>query len=147
MNNIPNTKDLTKEAPRSPYETLGGFAILPRTIDKCRAVIAGTPGEYHFNCPLDQALFSFKGTDAEAFKAYVAEGHTDEEIAEFVKTTGNEKSEEEIAEWSSAFRSDFSYTTNDKAEWFKGECARLGLDAEKTTLFDMLEEDDKVSFA
>lgn len=29
------SKDLTKEAPRSPYELINGFAILARTIDKC----------------------------------------------------------------------------------------------------------------
>ncbi len=39
-----NTKDLTKEAPRSPYERINGFAILARTIDKCRAVLSNVNG-------------------------------------------------------------------------------------------------------
>lgn len=147
MNNIPNTKDLTKEAPRSPYEHLAGYAILPRTIDKCRAVIAHTEGEYHFNCPVDQMLFVFKGIDAEEFKSFVFAGHSDEEIAEWFDENGIVKNPEEITEWTTSFKSDYSYTTNDKSEWFKGECVRLGLDPESTTLFDMLEEDDKVSFA
>jgi 2-succinyl-5-enolpyruvyl-6-hydroxy-3-cyclohexene-1-carboxylate synthase len=144
MNNTTQPKDLSKEAPRSPYEQMGGFAIIARTIDKCRAVIAGTPGEYHFNCPLDKMLFGFKEIDAEEFKAYVTEGHTDEEITEWVKTHGAEKTEDEVKAWSESFRSDFSYSTN---EWFIGECQRLGLDPEKTTLFDMLEVDDTTSFA
>jgi len=42
-------KDLTKEYPRSPRETLAGYLIAARTLDKCRAVLAGTAGEYHFN--------------------------------------------------------------------------------------------------
>lgn len=147
MNTIPNTKDLTKEAPRSPYDHLAGYAILPRTIDKCRAVIANTQGEYHFNCPVDQMLFSFKGIDADEFKSFVSSGHSDDEIAEWFDENGIVKNPEEITEWTTSFKSDFSYSTNDKSEWFKGECARLGLDPESTTLFDMLEEDDKVSFA
>lgn len=142
-----NTKDLTKEAPRSAYEKINGFAILARTIDKCRAVIAGTPGEYHFNCPLDKALFTFKGIDADKFKEFVATGASDEEIGKWVAENGTSKTEEEINAWSDAFRSDFSYSTDPaKKDWFNGECVRLGLDPATTTLFDYLEADDKVSF-
>jgi len=137
-------KDLTKEPPRSPYETIGGLAIIARTIDKCRASLAGTIGEFHFDCPVDNMLFSFKGIKGDDFKAYVAEGHTDEEIAEWVKGQGIPRSDEEIAAWSESFHSDYSYTTNpEKKDWFIGECERLGLDPQKTTLFDMLVEDDK----
>ncbi len=56
-------KDLTKEAPRSPRIRVGGYAILGRTIDKCRALVAGNIGEYHFDCPLDNMLFGFKGVN------------------------------------------------------------------------------------
>ncbi len=143
-----NTKDLTKEAPRSPYEKVGGFAILGRTIDKCRASLAGTIGEYHFNCPVDNMLFGFKGIDAEAFKTLVATGASDEEITTWVKSEGLPKTDEEIETWSDSYRSDYSYTTDtNKKDWFIGECQRLGLDPEKTTLFDMLEVDDKVSYS
>jgi Domain of unknown function (DUF5069) len=38
-------KDLSKEAPRSPRIRVGGYAILGRTIDKCRALVAGNIGE------------------------------------------------------------------------------------------------------
>lgn len=143
-----DSKDLAIEAPRSPYETLNGFAILPRTIDKCRAFLAGTAGEYHFDCPVDNMLFGFKGIDAEEFKGFVATGATDEEIGQWVLEHGESKTPEEIKEWSDHFRGDFSYSTNpDKKEWFRGECERLALDPETTTLFDMLEVDDRVSFA
>ncbi len=141
------SKDLTKMAPRSPYETINGFAILARTIDKCRAVIAETSGEYHFNCPLDKALFGFKGIDADEFKMYVESGASDEEIGVWVFEHGTPKTVEEVKVWSEAFRTDFSYTTNpEKSTWFKGECARLSLDPETTTLFDYLEVDDRESF-
>src|SRR5713101_1731921 len=62
-------KDLTKEAPRSPRIRVGGYAILGRTIDKCRALVAGNIGEYHFDCPLDNMLFGFKGVKGDDFKA------------------------------------------------------------------------------
>ena len=41
-------KDLTKEYPRSPRETLGGYVILARCIDKCRAFLLGQNGEYNY---------------------------------------------------------------------------------------------------
>ncbi len=142
------SKNLSIEAPRSPYEKINGFAILARTIDKCQAFIAGTPGEYHFNCPLDQALFSFKGINHEEFKAFVETGATDEEIGMWVFEHGTPKTTEEIAAWSDAFRTDFSYSTDPaKKDWFTGECVRLNLDPATTTLFDYLEVDDKISFA
>ncbi len=146
MTNI-NAKDLTKMAPRSAYEQLGGFAILARTIDKCRVSISETIGEYHFNCPVDKMLFSFKGINAEDFRTLVAGGASDDEIVEWVKSAGTPKTDEEIVEWSKSHRSDFSYSTNpDKKDWFIGECNRLGLNPETVTLFDMLDEDDKVSY-
>jgi len=54
-------KDLTKEAPRSPKTRVGDYVILGRTLDKCRALLAGNIGEYHFDCPLDNMLFGWKG--------------------------------------------------------------------------------------
>ena len=142
-----NAKDLTKEAPRSPYEKVGGFAILGRTIDKCRAFLAGTIGDYHFNCPVDQMLFSFKGLDAEEFKKCVEVSATDDDIVAWVKQNGTPKTDEEIETWSNSFKSDYSYSTNpEKKDWFLGECARLSLDPEKTTLFDYLEADDQITF-
>ena len=146
MNNI-NTKDLTKVAPRSPYEKIGGFAIIARTIDKCRATIAGTNGEYHFDCPVDNLLFSFKGIKGADFKAYVAEGRSDEDVAQWVRDNGMPKTDEEIKVWSDAFKNDFSYSTDpQKKDWFAGECKKLNLDPMKTTLFDYLEVDDKATF-
>ena len=53
MNKEVKGKDLTKEAPRSPRVRIGGYAILARTYDKCRALLWGNIGEYHFDCPLD----------------------------------------------------------------------------------------------
>lgn len=146
--NYKTGKDLTQEAPRSGYERIGGFAVIARTIDKCRAKLWGNIGDYHFDCPLDNTLFGFKGIKGDDFKAFVEEGHSDEEIAQWVKENGTPKTDEEIATWSDSFKSDFSYSVNpEKKDWFHGECARLGLDPMTTTLLDMLDVDDKVTFA
>src|SRR3989344_1167890 len=118
MANIP-AKNLTKCAPRSPRERLGGFAILPRCIDKCRATLAGTNGEYKFDCGLDNRLFKFKGIVGADLKDYIGQGHTDEEITDWVKSRGTPKTDDEIAAWSEAFKTDYSYSTNpEKKVWF-----------------------------
>ena len=141
-------KNLLQEPPRSPRTRIAGFAILARAIDKCRAVLAGTKGEYKFNCELDKMLFEFKGISGEDFKKFVAEGHTDEEIAAWVKKSGTPKTDAEVTAWSDA-REHFSYHTDpdpENREWFDGECIRLHLNPETTALFDYLEADDKTSF-
>ena len=139
------TKDLTKEAPRSPHERLGGFVILARTIDKCRAAIAGTVGEYHFDCPLDNTLFSFKGIKGADFKKCVETGATDAEIIEWVKKSGVAKTDAEIAEWSKKCEAENYSSKPEKKAWLEGENKRLGLDKD-TTLFDFLDADDAACF-
>jgi hypothetical protein len=141
--------DLTKEAPRSPYAKINGYGILARTIDKGRATIAGTKGEYHFDCPLDNLLFSFTGIKAADMKKHLEEGKSDEEIGAWVKKASTiPHTDEEIKAWNESFHHDFSYSTDpQKSGWFKGECERLGLDADKTTLFTMLDADDKASYS
>jgi hypothetical protein len=63
-----HTPDLTKQPPRSPRVRLGGYAILPRCLDKGRAEIAGKNGDYHYACPLDQQFLTFAGIDPKALK-------------------------------------------------------------------------------
>ena len=84
-------KDLTKEAPRSPRIRVGGYAILGRTIDKCRALVAGNIGEYHFDCPLDNMLFGFKGVKGEDFKAQIEQGAGDQKMIDWLNQSGEKK--------------------------------------------------------
>src|SRR5947199_9964822 len=92
-------KDLTKEAPRSPRMRVGGYAILGRTIDKCRALVAGNIGENHFDCPLDNMLLGFKSVKGDDFKAQIEQGASDQEIVEWLNEAGEEKTPEEIEHW------------------------------------------------
>jgi len=139
------SKDLTKEPPRSPHEKVGGFMILGRTIDKCRALLFGTIGEYHFDCPLDNQLFGSMDIKGDDFKAFVAEGHSDDEIAAWVEKEGQTKTAAEISEWNDMVSSNNYADSPEKKAWLEGENKRLGLDNE-ATLFDMLDADDKASY-
>ncbi len=120
-------KNLTKEAPRSPRNRLGHYAVLARMIDKGRADIAGTVGEYHYACPIDQMLFGFKGVTAEEVKKLLASGATDEQVVAWFNTHGTPKTVEEIQAWSTGVEGYRPYDNPEKKDWFVGECTRLGL--------------------
>jgi len=139
-------RDLTKQAPRSPFTKLGGYSILPRAIDKCRAHLLVKNGEYNFDCPMDNSLFSFKNIKGKDFQEYAATGASDEELLQWFNDHGDKKSEKEIKEWSHKVDNQYYAKIPEKAGWFNGECKRLGLDPEKTTLFQYLDVDDNVSF-
>ena len=97
-------KDLTKEFPRSPREMLAGCVIAARAVDKCRAVLAGTAGEYHSGCPVDAIFLDFAGIPYEKFKEFVATGATDAEIAAWIQKTMKPKSRIEIIRWNNDLR-------------------------------------------
>src|SRR2546430_10554074 len=139
-------KDLTKEPPRSPKTRVGSYAILGRTIDKCRALLWGNIGEYHFDCPLDNMLFGFKGIKGDDFKAFVETGASDDEIAKWVDRNGTPKSEEEKRAWAEEVVKENPYYNPEKRDWYVEQLQPLGLDPKTTPLFDWLETDDKVSY-
>ena len=139
-------KDLTKQAPRSPKTRLGGYIILARMIDKGRASLAGTAGEYHFACPLDQALLGFKEVKADDVKNLLASGATDEQIVAWLEENGAKKTAAEIDAWSSGTEAWSLYKDPEKGAFFSDECAKLGLDPAKSTTFDWLDADDAATF-
>ena len=142
-----NGKDLTGEAPRSPRIRVGGYAILGRTIDKCRALVAGNIGKYHFDCPLDNMLFGFKGVKGDDFKAQIEQGASDAEMVEWLNQSGEKKTSTEIKRWAEQVEASSLYNRPEKREFFSDAVKKLGLDPTKTTTFDWLEIDDKVSHA
>ncbi|MBV8282384.1 MAG: DUF5069 domain-containing protein [Candidatus Eremiobacteraeota bacterium] len=72
--------DLTKQFPRSPRQRIGGISMFPRTIDKARAQMAGTLGEYIYDCNMDKKLFETLGCTAEQFLDAVKVSSTDQEV-------------------------------------------------------------------
>ncbi len=147
MNKKVTGKDLTREAPRSPRIRVGGYAVLGRTIDKCRALVAGNIGEYHFDCPLDNTLFGFKGVKGDDFKAQIEQGASDQEMVEWLNQSGEKKTPEEIKRWCEKVEVDSLYNDPEKRDFFSEEAKKLGLDPAKTTTFEWLELDDKVCHA
>src|ERR1700733_8984887 len=93
-------RDLTKQPPHSPRARLAGFVIASRTVDKCRATLAGTPGEYHYDCPLDNMLFTFKGITGDQFKAVVKTAKTYDEVGVWLQANGAVRTPGEIKAWS-----------------------------------------------
>ena len=91
--------NLTQHPPRSPRVRLGGYAHLARLLDKARAVLAGTGGEYHYNCSLDRRFFDFTGIDHEEMFAVIKTGLTDSQILVWVNEKAR-KSPSEVAVWS-----------------------------------------------
>lgn len=139
-------KDLSKEPARSPRLRVGGYAILARMADKGRATLNGTAGEYHFDCPVDNMLFGFKGVTGAAVKPVLESGASDEQIAAWLNTHGTPRTTAEVKAWSDSVESQRPYDNPERREWFAGECIKLGLAPESTTLFDFLEADDRASF-
>jgi hypothetical protein len=100
------TRDLRdgKEYPRSPRETLGGYVLAARALDKCRAVLAGRQGEYHSKCPLDQRWLKFAEIDYDAFKSFVATGASDEEVAAWIGKHAGKHSRADVIAWNNKER-------------------------------------------
>ena len=139
-------KNLTQEAPSSPRVRVGGYALLARMADKGRASLNGNTGEYHFDCPLDNYLFGFKGVKGADVKDLLAAGASNEDVAKWLDTHGTPKTAAEITAWSDSVEAANPYEMPDKKEWFAGECAKVGLDPKTTTLFTFLETDDRLTF-
>jgi hypothetical protein len=146
MSNTETPTDLTRQPPRSPRKRLSDYALMARMIDKGRADLQGKVGEYHFACPLDQMLFDFKGVKAEEVKKLLGSGATDEQVVTWFSSHGTTKTPEEIKIWSEGVEGYRPYDDPEKKDWFAGECAKIGLKSETSTLVEYLEGDDVASF-
>jgi hypothetical protein len=139
-------RDLTKQAPHSPRDRTGGFVIANRAVDKCRASLAGTLGEYHYDCPLDNMLFSFKGITGEQFKTAVQASKNYEDVGAWLQTNGIIKTPSEVKAWSDEMEAGSPMKNPEKRAYFMEECTRLGLNPEMNTTFNWLEADDRETF-
>lgn len=101
MSNISDhAPNLTQRPPRSPRVRLGGYILFARIVDKGRADIAGTAGEYKYNNPMDHHFFRFAGVTAEALRAELEKGKGDGEIVKWLEeNTTTKRSPWEIEQW------------------------------------------------
>ena len=93
-------RDLRKTPPRSPRETLGGFVIAARMLDKARADLLGIHGEYNFYpCGLGAYFWKFTGLDAQQFKEFVATGASDGEMDKWIREHAKVKEKLAVIRW------------------------------------------------
>ena len=138
---IINKMDLTNSFPRSPYDMNAGMVMLPRTTDKAIASNEGTLGEYHYNCPMDQKLSDFLGTDEKVFADMVKEFNGDDkEIAEWIETEF-QKTQEEKEEFNNKMRHDVPEDEESK-KWLEEQKKSLGKE-DSFTFFDNIDADEK----
>jgi len=145
---MPNpAPDLTKQPPRSPRVRLGGFVILPRMLDKGRALIAGKAGEYKYACPLDQQFLQFAGLDPEALRLQLAAGQGDGEILDWVLAHSSTKpTPAHIAAWS-ALQEQRAPADPGSRGFFNDVHRKIAPQrTDLSTWFDLLDLDDYVSF-
>ena len=140
-----HTPDLTKFPPRSPRVRLGGYAILPRCLDKGRAALAGKNGEYHYACPLDQRFLEFTGIDPEALKKELTKSDT-EVLAWIEKHAKHKRTAPEIIAWSN-WQENRGPDNPEGREYFNGIHKTVApARTDITTWFDVLDADDFASF-
>ena len=95
--------DLSTNYPTSVKTKMHGVVQLARTIDKGKAAAAGTLGEYHYNCPMDQAVFAFLGIDHEALLDRIKSAKNDGDIEAYVAPYIAKKSATELDAWNAAW--------------------------------------------
>lgn len=134
--------DLTKSYPRSVHDKLFGLVQINRAIDKGKALAHGNIGEYHYNCPMDQAVFQFLGIDHEALLNVIKNAKTDAEIEAYVKSFTDKKSSEEIERWNHEWVS--HAPQGESLEYFTQLRTSIAPDrTDVTTWADLLDLDEK----
>ena len=139
--------DLTQAPPRSPRVRLGGFAHLPRLIDKARATLAGANGEYNFNCAMDAHFWAFTGIQPEQFLSEVKTGKCDYDLLTYVMANSQPKRVmSEIVAWSAWFEQRPPSATEGRA-YFNQVHQSIGPRREDvSTWMELLDLEDFVSF-
>lgn len=119
--------DLTRPGnyPRSGRETLGGALFLPRSIDKMRAYIGGTVGEYLATSGFSLRVYALFGVTVEQFREAVASNSTDEDVLQWLHEHGQRPTEQELEAHNTWFR---NATPQDEVAWqrFRDFLAAIG---------------------
>ena len=110
--------DLTKGFPRSPRAMLGGYVLAARAVDKGRAELAGTAGEYHFDCPLDNMFLGFAGLKGPDLRDFLATGADDEAVSKWIEKHAKKRPRIEIIKWNNDWRYKRISETPDKLQEF-----------------------------
>ena len=91
--------DLRSRFPHSMRSKMEGYVHLARMIDKCRAVLVGTEGEYIYPCPMDERLMEFAGITADQFTAAVKANPSDKAVATWFTRKAKAHPQAELEAW------------------------------------------------
>ena len=91
--------DLRKDFPRSMRVKMADYVHLARMIDKCRAVLAGTEGEYIYPCPMDDRLMEFVGITADQFTTAIKANPSDDAVAKWFTQAAKAHPPAELDAW------------------------------------------------
>lgn len=134
--------DLTQEYPRSVHEKLHGVVQLARAIDKGKATANGNVGEYHYDCPMDKAVFSFLGIDAAKLLDVIKNAKSDAEIEAYLAPFVSVKSAGEIEAWNHQWVT--TAPTGDSLKYFLDLRSQIAPDRTDVTAWaDLLDLDEK----
>jgi hypothetical protein len=136
--------DLTKNYPRSVHDKLAGVVMLARTTDKAKAKAAGTTGEYNYDCPMDNGLFRFLGTDGATFLEVVKKSKSDADIEAHARELLAKKSPDEVERFNREFVTHAPEPGSEGEEYFlelRNSVAPQRTDV--TTWADLLDLDEK----
>jgi hypothetical protein len=100
--------DLTNDFPRSPRETLMGIPMLPRTIDKARALLSATLGEYVFGekSSFDMSVLGFLGLSPGQFLEGVRESADDAAMTRWLSAHAHTFTADEAKKFAQVFLND-----------------------------------------
>jgi hypothetical protein len=141
--------DLTQRPPRSARTKLGGYVILPRMLDKGRAIGIGKNGEFHYDCPMDQHLLKFIDISAADLLEEIKKGSGDGEILVWIGENQKSKRQPwEIEQWSAYFEKRGPDSDQETASFFTNRLVEFGGATREDikTWFDLLDLDDYVTF-
>jgi hypothetical protein len=96
--------NLKKVFPHSPHAMLGGYILAKRAVDKCRAGLAGTLGEYHDDCPLDNIFLGFAGIKFADLRKFVATGADDAAVGKWIEKHAEKRPRIKIIKWNNDLR-------------------------------------------
>ncbi len=134
--------DFTKPGtyPRSGREQIGGVVFLPRTIDKMRAFVNGTQGEYNSHRGLSSRVFNLFGVTPEQFEQAVRENPTDEGVLEWLYQHGKQPSQQEIEAHNQAVLTAGPQNDEGRAR-FRASLERLGF-GDRTDVTTFVDSED-----
>jgi hypothetical protein len=121
--------------------------MLPRVLDKARALLVSQQGDYKYGNPMDQHFFQFAGIAQDALLEQVKTGAGDWELLQWVNANATTKrAAHEIRAWS-AYLETMPIGDAEDLEWFTAQARRLNpARTDLQTVMDYLDADDHASF-